>query len=238
MVEMVLEAEQDLDVPPMKKFRGFVDALKCSKRDRIFIELLYLTGSRCSELLTKTTPYELKEGKSKPYGKLLQWELQNYTKSDGTKIKLLLLKLGVAKRSKKKDTEENKIVVKTRVIPIPLDPKIEPWCIGILKWLAEKKKLNFDFCRMTAQNVVKKHLQALDPEVYPHKLRHWRCTHLVRAYSFTPLQLCSFVGWSLKSMSSQMGINISSNVDVYLHLAWRDYIDKLLIPIQEVIYLP
>ena len=239
MVEMVLEAEQDLDVPPMKKFRDFVDGLTCSKRDRIFIELLYLTASRVSEVITRVTPYELKEGKTKPYGKLLDWEIQDYTKSDGTKVKLLLLKLGVAKRSnKKRDAEESKIVVKTRVVPIPVDPKVEPWALPILKWLSEKKKLSFDFTRMTAQNIVKRNLKPLDLQVHPHLLRHWSCTHLVKNYGFSPLQLCSFTGWSLRSTSARMGVNVSSNIDIYLHLAWKDFIAKLLAPIQEVIYLP
>jgi hypothetical protein len=66
-------------------------------------------------------------------------------------------------------------------------------------------------------------------------LRHCRITHLIRAYDFTPYQITAFTGWSMKSTFQQMGVQSSSNIDIYSHLEWKDYIDKLLVPLSEII---
>jgi len=66
-------------------------------------------------------------------------------------------------------------------------------------------------------------------------LRHCRITHLIRAYDFTPYQITAFTGWSMKSTFQQMGVQASSNIDIYSHLEWKDYIDKLLVPLSEII---
>jgi len=131
--------------------------------------------------------------------------------------------------------------VKMKIVPIPCDPEAEPWCMDLLKWIGSQKNseaartcLRFNFTEMTAQNIVKKCLHQLDPKIHPHSLRHYRITHLIKAYDFSPYQITSFVGWSIKSTVAQMGITASPNIDIYSHLTWKDYIDKLLIPISEV----
>jgi hypothetical protein len=50
-------------------------------------------------------------------------------------------------------------------------------------------------------------------------LRHLRATHLVMHYGFTPQELYAFIGWKLPGMA-----------DIYVHLSWESYIDKLLVP--------
>jgi hypothetical protein len=105
MATMVLEEQHQIRVPSLAKFRDAVDHLSCSKRDRIFIIVMYLTGARCSELVTRVVPWEINHSSTKPYGTLLNWELTNYKKSDGDIVKILLLKLGVAKHKVKKEED-------------------------------------------------------------------------------------------------------------------------------------
>jgi len=126
-----------------------------------------------------------------------------------------------------------------KYVPIVCDPRAEPWCIDILKWIqaykAREDALRFDCCEMTVQNIVKKNLRQLDPKIHPHLLRHYRITHLIKAYDFTPYQITAFTGWSMKSTFQQMGVQASSNIDIYAHLQWKDYIDKLLVPLEEIL---
>lgn len=73
MENLLLEEEEQIQVPELKVFRDFVDHLRCRKREEIYIKLSYLLAARASELLTKVTPYMLQHNMSKPYGKLLDW---------------------------------------------------------------------------------------------------------------------------------------------------------------------
>jgi len=247
MEQVLLEEEQQIQVPQMQTFRDFVDHVKFKKRrDEIYIKLTYLLASRASELLTKVTPYMTKNNMTKPYGLLLKWEIQNYKKPDGNSIKLLLVKSAIAKRKKRMKGQPSQkgqavtVKVKTRITPIILDPQAEPWCLSVLKWLTNKKenteaKLSFDFVEMTAQNLVRKYLRRLDPKIHPHLLRHYRINHLIRNYNFSPYQISAYVGWSLKGVFGSMGMASSSNLDIYSHLSWQDYVDKLTVPLQSVI---
>jgi len=269
MEQMLLQAEEEIYVPPIHLFRDFVNEQSkyWRKKDEIFIKLTYLLGSRASELLTKVTPWQASHNKTKPYGKLLSWEFATYRKADGKAIKILLIKSAIAKRMKRKKKEQDSNIeaifqhetwdpsqvqensetsplvqkVKMKVVPIVCDIAAEPWCLDILKWIRDQKTekarveaLKFNFCEMTAQNIVKKCLRQLDPKIHPHTLRHYRVTHLIRSYGFNPYQVTAFFGWSLKSVVAKMGITASSNVGIYAHLVWKDYIDLLLVPISEV----
>jgi len=247
MEQVMLEAEQEIQVPDMQAFRGFVDHVKFTKkRDEIYVKLTYLLAARVSEVVNKVTPYMRKHKMTKPYGLLLKWELESYKKPDGNTIKLLLVKSAIAKKKKRMkgqpSQEEQRLIfkVKTRITPIILDPAAEPWCLSILRWLTNKKenkehKLSFDFVEMTGQNICKRYLTRLDPKIHPHLLRHYRVNHLIRNYNFSPYQVASYVGWSLKSVFGSMGQQVSSNLDIYSHLQWKDYVDKMTVPLQSVI---
>lgn len=259
MEQVLLEAEEQIKVPSIKEFREFIDERKWQKKhEEIFVKLIYLLGSRASETITKVTPYMLQHGMSKPYGQLLSWELANYRKPDGKEIQLLLVTSAIAKRKKtKKDpeqtetspqqtiTEQQPIKVKTKIVPIVCDLVAEPWCIDVLRWIQFQKgspaALRFNFTEMTLQNIVRRNLAGFDycfkkPErMHVHALRHFRITHLIQGYNFTPYQISAFTGWSIKSVSGQMGIQASSNIDIYSHLMWKDYVDKLLVPLSEVL---
>jgi hypothetical protein len=45
----------------------------------------------------------------------------------------------------------------------------------------------------------------------------------------------AFTGWSMKSTFNQMGVEASSNIDIYSRLEWREYIGKLCTPLSEVL---
>lgn len=191
---------------------------------------------------------------TKPYGRLLKWEFASYKKPDGRELKILLVRSAVAKRLKSKrepepSPQENVVQqtlkVPMKVVPIVCDPQAEPWCKDTLQWISARKAgedaLRFDCTEMTVQNIVKRNLagmREIDPrirKVHPHFLRHCRITHLIKAYDFTPYQITAFAGWSMESTFQQMGVQASSNIDIYSHLEWKDYIDKLLVPLSEII---
>lgn len=115
---------------------------------------------------------------------------------------------------------------------------------------AVEEALRFPITEMTLQNWVFHCLKGLAPHaepqyfgklnrlrkpIHPHSLRSWRLTHLKTAYSFNPIEQCSFVRWSVRSQEAKRGINVSSNVDIYSALSWTDYIDKLCKPISEIL---
>ena len=58
---------------------------------------------------------------------------------------------------------------------------------------------------------------------------------LITNYGFSPYDLTSFTGWSIGSTFGALGIKASSNIDVYSHLSWKSYIDKLALPLNEVL---
>jgi hypothetical protein len=160
---------------------------------------------------------------------------------------------------KKPDT----VICPMKEIPIPISPQnIEPWGSDIIRWIqtkgekakadpskAMKEALRFDVTEMTMQNWVWKNLRKLAPDkqpqyfsrfnrmrkpIHPHSLRTWRVTHLKDAYHFNTVEQCAFTRWTVRSQEARRGITVSSNIDIYSQLSWRDFIDKLLIPITEI----
>jgi len=262
-----LKGERSINVPELKDFRSYIGNLKCPAKEQVFIKTLYLTGAKASELLTKTTPYQLKHNKSKSYGSYLQLEmLRKYQTANGQEIPLLLLKLAVAKQTKKKmvlrffqdgygihqegkqsQNDQSELVeafsaktqkVRMRVVPIPCSLDFEPWCYDLLRWIQNKKEsngtLSFGFTEMTAQNIVKRNLSKLNATISPRLLRNYRITHLMENYGFSYYQIAAFTGWSLSSMFKSMRIEVSSNKDNYYEQQWRDFVGKLLVPLDKV----
>jgi hypothetical protein len=66
--------------------------------------------------------------------------------------------------------------VPVKTVTILLDPAIEPWGIGIAKWLVNpnsKGQLNFDFGITTATKILRENLEGLMPKAHPHLVRHF-----------------------------------------------------------------
>jgi hypothetical protein len=122
--------------------------------------------------------------------------------------------------------------VRMRVVPVPINREMEPWAEDILRYIQRKKgRLEFPFTRRTGLEIVKRNLKELDASVHTHSLRHWRIHHLLTCYDFTPVEVSTFVGWSLRTA---LGRNVSSNLDLYSHLTWKDFVGKLLTPLSTI----
>jgi len=210
--------------PDFRRLREYIDSIP-SKRDSVLIKLLYLTAGRVSEVTTKVTPYDLKYNLSKPYGRHLDYSIGDYGNE-----KVLLLKMAVAKRRIKRRNNQPYY----KIIALPTHPRYEPWTLDLIKWLRDNRRLSFDLTRNRVYTIVRKWLSPLDPKVRTHSLRHWRITHLVTEYDFTPYEITAYAGWTFKTGFSQMGMN-SGTLDAYLHLIWKQYFPKLLKPIQEML---
>jgi len=95
------------EVPEIGKFRSLVDQIPFV-RDKTLIQALYLTASREAELLTKTSPWDLLNNSSKPYGLFLDFKIENFQVSPATDKepavieKVLLITEAIAKRMKGK----------------------------------------------------------------------------------------------------------------------------------------
>lgn len=238
METLVLGEQKPLEVPRIQDVREAIDRVVCSPRDKIILKVTYLTAARASEVVSKVVPWEVAHHSTKPYGSLTSFTFENFKRTNGDVVKILLLKMGVGKhRIKLDDSTPNeqrvqKVVV--RQVPIPCDLKFEPWTIDLLKWIREYKELRFAITRRTLHNIVKTNLRGLDPTIHAHSLRHYRITHLIRDYGFDPFQVSTFVGWSLRSAASNMGKAASPNLDIYAHLAWREYVEKMLVPLDKL----
>lgn len=198
-------------MPSVSKFREQVERIS-DKRDSLLIKTTYLTAGRVSELLTKTSPYDLKHGKSHPYGLELDFRIEDFvipsTRQAKTE-KMLLLKLRIAKRKRK-------VIFKS--IALPTKPEFEPWCLDLMNFITKTGSVTFPIVRNTAWRIVKKRL-----DIHPHLLRHYRLTHLVDTYGFDQWDLIIYAGWTL---GGAMGVPVP--LDSYIHLDWRRYVPKLL----------
>jgi hypothetical protein len=279
MTELILVEKQKEFVPEFRVFRDYVNnhCQYWEKQEEIAIKLLYLLGSRASEIITKITPQQRKLNMTKPYGTLLRWEFVNYKMKNGEQAKILLVHTAIAKAGKNRKLETSpqtaeplttKFECSMREVPIILEPKnIEPWARDIMVWIREKgieagekgdniekalkEALRFPIVEMTLQNWIWDCLKGLTPKdwqpqtfsrlnrirkpIHPHSLRHWRVTHLKNVYKFNPVEQCAFVRWSVRSQEAKRGVTVSSNIDIYSQLSWTDFIDKLLVPISEVL---
>jgi len=243
MIQTTVEGLQikESEVPSLSEFRETVNTLKDFEEAAI-IKLLYLGAFRCSEVVTKITPWELAHQASKPYGRAMHCSFTGY-KIKGKKEKVLLIRSLVAKRFKKPKNEGEKPKVVWKTVALPCSEKYEPWVLDLLYFIrkqAEKHKrdpawnwnhgLRLDMTRMTLQNIVKRNLKIFYPTIHPRSLRHFRTNHLILNYHFNPYEVASYLGWSLKTFA-RAGIP-TSVLDVYSHLSWQSYVKKMFAPIE------
>lgn len=212
-------------VPNMHAFRYTVEQIR-HRRDRVLIQLLYLTAARVSEVITKVDCYDKLHNKSKAYGQHLSMKVYDFThKLTREKHKALVIQLATAKRKATRGSFVPKLVV------LPCALKYEPWTVELLKWHRDTGALNFSVSRRWVHKIVKKRLAALDPNVHPRNLRHWRLTHLVTEYEFDGHEVTAVAGWTQQTGFNRAGIRLSPQLEVYLQVQWRNYFPKLLKPI-------
>jgi len=219
-----LEETKEIRVPSFINFRKMIDSLPYCK-ETFAVKLCYLTATRRSEITTKCPPCEIKRGKGNAYGKYLEYKIETFRKKDFVQ-KVLVIKIALAKRSKKK------LVFKR--IGLPINPVFDPWVLDLLKWLRLKGTLKLEISPNTLNNWVKWALKRWIPDVHAHSLRHYRTNHLVTEYGFEAFDLLPYLGWSAKTASGMMGSG-SGQIDIYSHLSWRKYFLKLCLPIDELI---
>jgi len=259
-----LKGEDSEKIPELKDFRSYVNGLKCSFKEQVFIKTLYLTAAKPSELLTKTTPYQLKHNKSYSYGSLLEGGFTEVKMVSGDVRKILLLKLAVAKQTRKKimvprffqngygphqegyqsQADPSELVeafsgqpekVRMRVVPIPVSIEYEPWIYDVLKWYKDQKTHSFRFTEMTAQNIVRRNFRKLNPAINPRLIRKFRIAHLMKNYDFNPYQIAIFTGSSLSPVFKSIGMEAPSSKDSYYKKQLVDLIEKLLVPLDQAI---
>lgn len=225
----------EMIVPSMSEFRDAVERI-VDHRNRILIQFLYLSASRASEVVTRVGKYDLEHLKSWGYGAYMGWSLPEFHVTKTKIEKVLLMKMAVAKRKVKRrkgdDDEDGQRRVVYKMIALPTSPKFEPWTEHLLRWITIHGNLNFDMSRITVCRIVKLELHGLDPHIHAHSLRHYRISHLVEHYALDPFDLTAIAGWTFKTTLSAMGQGgASGQLDTYLHLAWRRYFTKLLVPL-------
>lgn len=224
--------DQAIEVPDFIRFRQAVDHI-WNVRNRIIVQIAYLTASRVSEMITKVTPWDLEHHKSRAYGKSMAWKLVSFDKKGKDNPedfeKVLLITSAVAKRTKKMKDDTVRYTLKT--VALPCSRKYEPWSLDIINYLIRTEgKISFDLTRFRIFTIVKDSLRDLDPHIHPHSLRHYRLTHLMSEYNFEPAHLSGIAGWTLKTAYGQIGIQTSSMMETYVHLAWKKYFPLLLVP--------
>lgn len=209
-------------VPRMKVLRKIVEAIEDS-RDRVLIEMLYLTACRVNEISMRALKYDVEHKKSRALGAHLSYELTKYQEHP-----VFLLQPAVLKR-KLKPTKRNPDPIKTKAIALPCNPDYEPWTYDLMDWVKQHKILGFPITRVGIWQIIKKRLSCLDPGIRTHDLRHYRITHLITEYEFDAFDLTAYAGWTVRHGLAASGMgSFSGQLDVYGHLSWRRYFPKLL----------
>lgn len=129
-----------------------------------------------------------------------------------------------------------------RYVALPLDEKYEPWSRPLLKYYQSKgSSVVYQFTRQTLRNYAASAFAGLKYDIETqriggesvgrhqrdaavHFLRHVRASELGWFYGFSPADLASYCGWSLKNAG------FSSVMARYVKLGWQSYFDKLLKP--------
>lgn len=203
------------------RFREAVDSI-LSVRDQNLIKLLYLTSARPSEICTRTTPSELRNRASKPYGRQINWSFGTFKKEKD----VLLIKVVLAKRRQS--------LPSYKIIALPIHPGFEPWTVDLLRRITQNKKLEFDLTRVTVNRIVKENLSPLlDREIRAKDLRQLRLEHLAKLYDFDHFDLEAVNGFNVKK-NLLLVENTDEKIKTLLQSAWRRYFPKLLRPINDL----
>ena len=92
----------------IKQFRNEVNSID-EDFDRNLVKIAYLTAARASELCNKTSPFDLLNGNSRPYGQFMEYALKDYevspredpTLKEPIITKAFVITAAVAKRGKR-----------------------------------------------------------------------------------------------------------------------------------------
>ena len=202
------------------RFREAVDHV-LGVRDQNLIQLLYLTAARPSEICTKTTPSELRNRASQPYGRSMSWGLGRFKKEKDA----LLIKVALAKRRQSSPAY--------KIIALPTQG-YEPWIVNLLRRIKLNKKLEFDLTRVSVNNIVKENLSPLlGWEVRAKDLRQLRLEHLATLYGFDSYDLAAVAGIHFHKKLILVEQS-TEKMEAQIQFAWRRYFQKLLIPISEL----
>lgn len=169
-------------------------------RDQALISILYLTGSRISEIVgqrVKTGGYKV-EPVTKKQIRYFPYKNRDF---------LIFEQVPILKRRMK----GGKIPRKT--VPVPMVMEKE-FCDYIINWAKTKATEDYMF-KMTAQRawqLVKLHF----PAKYPHYFRHIRTTHLVK------------MGMPLTDVKKMIGWSDMNSAAVYEHLGIDYLVDKFI----------
>ena len=216
-----------------RKLREHIEHIP-KKRDMVLIKTLYLTATRVSEIITNINPCDLKNGMTKPYGRHFTWKIEDFRINHRKAEKALAITLAIAKRRlKTKEQKEQGFIPK--VVALPVMPHFEPFTEELLKWITTHDTLSFPLTRSRVYKIVCMNLRELDRNVKIHSLRHWRITHLVDKYQFSPPDLTAYAGWTVTSAFGAVGIAPNPMMNIYYHSAWQSYFPKLLKPIKDLL---
>jgi len=204
------------------KFREAVNHIP-NVYKRNLVQLLYLTAANPSEICTRTTPSELKNQATKPYGKFMQWQLGKFTKKND----VLLIKVSLTRASQSSPAY--------KLIALPVHTSFEPWTADLLKRIAGNKKLEFDLTRVSVNKIVRESLASLlGREIRAKDLRQTRLEHLAKLYGFDPYDLAAVAG-KVVHRNLIMVEQTPEGMEEMLELAWRRYFPKLQVPIRDLV---
>jgi len=192
--EGILAALKDSETTIDKKKRA-------SLMERAFVAILYLSGARVSEIcrnkrvptrtekITKDGWQVFKAGHTGHDWDSIrthQLHIKSYPQSDGTEKHALQIENVHTEKTR------NKLNL-FRTIPINQD---EPLVNIILKYANTfPEGLNaelFPFDRKRAHRILRK----INPDWFPHFMRHTRCSHLAIDEGYSDLELQKITGWS------------------------------------------
>jgi hypothetical protein len=147
--------------------------------------------------------------------------------------RIFLITMRVAKQRKDKKTGKPKTYWK--MIALPVMPAYEPWTYDLLKYLTQTGSFGLDLSRKWVSQIIRDYLKPLDfDRSFLNPLRYFRLTHLRTNYNFQPNDLAAISGHNLTYHFGVIGRVMNSTLEFYLHQQWRNYLPKLLKPLEDI----
>jgi integrase len=234
---------QGLHIPTQREIIDAINNApeeKASLRDKAFVAILYITAARIREIIpyefagfrTRKRKIQNPDGSTKTE-KVKYWFERHWkgltkrqikpetaTGKDGKELQIVLFEniptekrrghLFYNEREKRWEEKQN-VIWRTFPINVADDGELLDIIERYLDMVPNQDAPLFKFYRSTGRKIIVK----IDPEWFPHLMRHARLTHLAVKKDWQDMELKKYTAWK-----------DTRPAETYVHMQWQDIVKK------------